>query len=380
MSEARRFNVVCCGRRFGKSTLGINRLTPALEGYPVAWFSPTYGMLTEIWRETKNAYHPLTVRKDESRRRLELSTGGVIEFWSLENFDAVRGRKYKHVVVDEAAMVRYLQEAWQAVVRPTLTDFEGSADFFSTPKGMNFFKTLYDWGQDPARADWMSWQMPTLANPYIKPSEIESARLDQPERTFAQEYLAQFLDDAGGVFRRVLASTTAELQEKPLAGHHYVFGVDWGKQNDFTVISVIDTDLNEQCYLERFNQIDYALQTQRLEALVERFKPEMVLAEKNSIGDPLIEQLSRKGMMIRPFNTTNASKTLAIEALALDIEKGSLRLLADPVQTAELQAYEAERLPSGMTRYSAPAGMHDDTVMALAIANQARREPGLQLF
>ena len=372
--------MVCCGRRFGKSTLGVNRLVPALEGYPVAWFSPTYGMLTEIWRETKSHYHAVTAHKDESRHRLELTTGGVIEFWSLTNFDNVRGRKYKHVVIDEAAMVRYLQEAWQAVIRPTLTDFEGSADLFSTPKGMNFFKTLFEWGQDEAREEWMSWRMPSSANPYLPAGEIEAARRELPERTFAQEYLAVFLEDAGGVFRKVTSALTATPQERALDGHHYVLGVDWGKQADFTVLSMIDTDLNEQVALERFNQIDYALQTARLEALVERFKPEMILAEKNSIGDPLIEQLVRKGMPVRPFNTTNASKTLAVEALALDLERGDLKLLDDPVQTAELQAFEAERLPSGLTRYSAPEGMHDDTVMALAIANQARREPGPQFF
>ena len=70
------------------------------------------------------------------------------------------------------------------------------------------------------------------------------------------------------------------------------------------------------------------------------------------------------------FQTTNASKTQAIDALALAFERGDLSIIPDPVMVGELQAYEMERLPSGMGRYSAPAGLHDDTVMALALAWQ----------
>jgi hypothetical protein len=74
---------------------------------------------------------------------------------------------------------------------------------------------------------------------------------------------------------------------------------------------------------------------------------------------------------VPPFTTTYATKTAVIDALALAFERGDLAILPDPVLLAELQAYEMERLPSGLLRYSAPEGMHDDTVMALAFAWQA---------
>ena len=48
--QARRFNVVCCGRRWGKTVLGMDRLIhPALEGKRVAWFAPNYRLLAEVW-------------------------------------------------------------------------------------------------------------------------------------------------------------------------------------------------------------------------------------------------------------------------------------------------------------------------------------------
>lgn len=372
IAEARRINTLSCGRRWGKSVLGVDRLVrPALAGQNAAYFTPTYKMLAETWRDLVRILKPATARSNASDHRLELLTGGVIDMWSLDNPDAARGRKYHRVVVDEAAMIARLEEAWQAVLRPTLTDYKGDAWFLSTPRGRNFFWTLWQRGQDPAYPDYASWQMPTTANPYIDPLEVEAARADLAERIFSQEYLAVFLDDAGGVFRRVQDAATAEPQEQAVDNHDYVIGVDWGRHNDFTVAAVVDLITNELVALDRFNKIDYATQTLRLRALAERFQPQVILAERNSMGEPLVEQLSREGLPVRPFTTTNATKAEVVDNLALAFERGDLRILPDPILIAELQAFEAERLPSGLLRYSAPEGMHDDCVMALALAWQA---------
>lgn len=369
IDESARWNVVNCGRRFGKTTLGINRaVPPTLDGLPVGWFSPTYKMLSEVWREAKAILQPIVRQVSEQEKRLILLTGGLIDFWSLDNPDVARGRKYARAIVDEAAMVKDLENAWNAVIRPTLTDYKGDGWFLSTPRGWDYYRVLYQRGQDPTYPDWRSWSMPTTENPYISPSEVEAARHELPERIFAQEYLAVFLEDGGGVFRRVLDATTAQLQDAAEPAHEYIFGVDWGKLNDFTVITVIDATAHEVVTVDRFNQIDYATQVDRLTALAERFLPFMIVAEMNSMGVPLIEQLQRRGMPIHPFTTTNATKQIAIDSLALAFERGVLRIPNDPILIAELQAYEAERLPSGMIRYGAPEGMHDDCVMSLALA------------
>lgn len=368
LTEARRFNVVACGRRFGKSTLGINRLIDgALRGQPVGWFSPTYKMLAEVWRDVSRALQPVTVRRNAQQHRLELITGGVVDMWSLDTPDVARGRKYARVVVDEAAMIKHLGESWQAILRPTLADLQGDLWALSTPKGRNMFWQMWSWGQDAGQPEWRSWQMPTAANPYIAGSEIEAMRRDMPERTFAQEVLATFLEDAGGVFRNVQAAATAQAQPGPVDGHQYVIGVDWAKSADFTVFAVIDATARALASLERFNQIDYEVQVGRLRALVERFKPSALVVERNSIGEPLIERLVRLGMPVQPFLTTNATKAAIIEGLALVLERQELAILDDAQLVAELQAYEQERLPSGLWRYGAPPGMHDDCVMALAL-------------
>ena len=65
---------------------------------------------------------------------------------------------------------------------------------------------------------------------------------------------------------------------------------------------------------------------------------------------------------------TNTTKADIIESLAAAFEQGNIRILDDAQLIAELQAYEVDRLPSGMVRYSAPEGMHDDCVMSLSMA------------
>jgi phage terminase large subunit-like protein len=299
----------------------------------------------------------------------------VIEMWSLDQPDVARGRKYDLIVVDEAAMIRHLEEAWNAVLRPTLVDTRGGAWFLSTPKGLNFFKHLYDRGADPGFPDWAAWQMPTLSNPYIPPEEVEDSRKTLPERTFAQEFEAVFLESEGQVFRKVLEAATATPQQSALEGHRYCVGVDWGRAHDFSCFVVVDCTTREVVALDRSNQVDYQIQLGRLQALAARFRPDAIYAEQNAMGEPLVEQLQRMSLPVYPFQTTNASKMAVIDGLALGLERGELRLLHDEVLLNELLAFQAERLPSGLIRYTAPEGLHDDCVIGLALAYYGASQP-----
>ena len=188
-----------------------------------------------------------------------------------------------------------------------------------------------------------------------------------PAKTFEQEFLAAFVEDAGLVFRGVRGVSTLQ-PGTPDPKHQYVMGVDWARSYDWTVLSVIDATTKQQVALDRFNKIDYAFQLDRLETMATRWHCHSIIAEANSMGTPLIETLQRKGLPVTAFTTTSQSKATVIEGLALAIEKASIGLLADETQMAELEAYDMERLPGGAFRYNAPQGMHDDTVIATALA------------
>lgn len=369
-----RFRVLACGRRFGKTELVIYEIMhDAIRGKRVAYFAPSYKMMSEVWRELKWRLRNVLTHVNQNEGYMRLVTGGLIDFWSLQTSTAesVRGRKYHKIAVDEAAMIPILEIIWNEVAQPLLVDYEGGALFCSTPKGRNFFYSLYALGLDPTQPDWACWNFPTVANPYIKPPEVERARRNTAERSFRQEYLAEFVDDAGAVFRGVGAVSILQPQAGPLASERYVLGVDWGRDIDFTVISVLESTRLRQVHVERFNQIGWSLQRGRLQKLVDHWQPWLILAEANSIGGPNIEALQQEGLPVQPYTVTSANKAPLIEGLALKIERGEIVLLDDPVQQHELKAYTMSRTATGRYTYSAPEGGHDDTVMALALSLEA---------
>src|SRR5574343_1088737 len=119
LAERRRFNVAVMGRRWGKTRFGLNRLVAmAGRGRPVGWFAPQYKLLDEAFRKCRRKLAPVIVHQDIQQHRIELISGGVVDFWTLESPDAGRGRKYALAVIDEAAMARNLEEAWTAAIRP----------------------------------------------------------------------------------------------------------------------------------------------------------------------------------------------------------------------------------------------------------------------
>lgn len=379
LEQRKRFNVVNCGRRFGKSIFGTEQILfepgGAIDGFPTAWFAPNYKLLSAAWRDILRSTANIAEGSNKQDGLIDLVGGGSIEFWTLEDPDAGRSRKYKRIVVDEAAHARHLKDAWERAISPTLADLEGEAWFISTPNGRNYFHELYRRG-DPENAghdaDWRSWTMPTSTNPHIKPTEIERQRELLPERIFAQEYLAQFIEDGGGVFRNITRCIANDdepypFEQDPGDGRGYVMGIDWGKSNDFTVFVLIDAKEKRVVAIDRFNKIDYPFQLARLRAFHSRFTRAPILAETNSMGDALIDFLRRDGLPVRGFHTTSASKGQIIESLAVAFERNEITIPRDPVLIAELMAFDQERTPSGMVRYGAPTGQHDDCVMALAI-------------
>jgi hypothetical protein len=372
--EARRFNVLDIGRRAGKTYLGEHlAIETAAAGQPTGWFCPSYKYLLETWDDLTRALRPYATKVNATERRIELSNGGLVECWTLDGSDDPgRSRKYKRAIVDEAAIAANLKAVWEQAIRPTLTDLEGDAWFLSTPKGLNYFHELFKRGQDPlAYPDWQSWQMPSSVNPFLPPKEIEAARLGLPELAYKQEYLAEFLSSEGAVFRNVEACLTA-LPTTPAEHrtHLIVGGVDWGRSHDFTALSLFCCNCACEVFLDRFNQVGWQLQRDRLLAALERWNAKYVRIEMNSVGSPNLEALrdaAPERVSLAGFETTAKSKGPLIQRLVLAFENQSARWLPDPVGKHELLAYEATITESGYAKYSAPEGQHDDTVICRAL-------------
>jgi hypothetical protein len=366
VSEARRFNVLQCGRRFGKTTLGVDlAIDPALDGKPAAWFAPTYKLLAEAWREIVRATRDVTAKISQQDKRIELITGGSIDCWSLDTPDAGRGYKYARAVIDEAGIVRDLGEAWEQAIRPTLTDYQGDAWFLGTPKGRNYFHRLFVKGQEPA-GDWKSWRFRSLDNPHLSATEIESARKDLPEQVFKQEYLGEPTDDGGNPFG--LAAISACVAPMSVA-NPVVWGIDLAKSVDYTVCIALDKD-GSVCRFERW-QAPWSETIRKIAALVNGAR---ALVDSTGVGDPILEQLQRTGRgAFEGYGFTSPSKQKLMEGLAVAIQQRKIRY-PDGVIVNELESFEYEQRETTV-RYSAPAGMHDDCVMALALAVEHLRAP-----
>ncbi len=91
-TEAKRFNVANCGRRYGKTELGKRLLAEsAIQGSRVAYLAPSYPMAHQFYREMVDSLSGLLTER-EANRRLGFAGGGFIDIWSLENGgDRVRG-------------------------------------------------------------------------------------------------------------------------------------------------------------------------------------------------------------------------------------------------------------------------------------------------
>lgn len=370
-----RYRVLACGRRFGKTLVITDEGVEMLAlGKRVGYFNLSYGQGKEVWEDFKRLAKPITSHKDESARRIETITGGVLEMWSLDNEETAknsRGRKYDLVIIDEAAFIPILLSVWDKVIQPMLMDTQGRALFSSSPNGLNDFYALFQRGGDPLKKNWQSFQYPTSANPHISAEEIEQTRLDKPEQAFRQEIMAEFMADGSGVFRGVSAVSIVPMDNRPEPGFRYVIGGDWGRAHDFTVFVIFCIDTMQMVAIDRMNQIDYHFQRERLKVLIDRWKPVMTMVEQNSIGETNIEELRRDGIDVVGFNTTAHSKPPLIEELAIAIEKRKITIIPDPVLLNEMNAFTMKRGATGRPQYGAPSGGHDDTVIALAIAYDA---------
>jgi hypothetical protein len=354
-------------------------LAAAFHGATVGWFVPTYKNGRPLWRWAEQTAAPLRKARlaDISRAEQHISfmRRGSLGIFSADNEDGARGWAFHLVILDEAA--RISETCWQEVIQPTLADYGGDAFLISSPKGRNWFWKEYMSADGTYQA---AWRAPSSDNPIPQIRHAyERAKTRVPDRVFRQEWGAEFIEDEGLVFRYIKDAAMLCPLTGPLPGRQYVGGLDWGKRVDYTVLTLLDAATHEQVHMDRMSGIDYSLQLQRIKATCARFGVTRVVAELNAMGDPLIEEGLRMGIPLEPFTTTNATKAVIIEALALGFEQRALTILTDEVLTGELEAFESTRLPSGLYRYSAPDGLHDDCVISLALAWHAASEPGAAL-
>jgi phage FluMu gp28-like protein len=367
IDEQKRFNVLCCGRRWGKSELATDILCDnALDGKTLGYFTPTYKLLDGTYNECLSILDPIIERKND-HQFIQIKGGGRVDFWSLENELAGRSRKYHIAILDECAFTKNLWKIWTEAIRATLTDYKGKAWFLSTPKGKNDFYKLFMRGKS-GEENWASWQMSTYTNPFIDPLEVDDAKHDLPALAFSQEYLAEFNDNVANPFgTQFIAQCTYPISTEPPV----CFGVDLAKSYDWTVIIGLDKNC-QVCFFERF-QKDWKTTVQTIINL----PAANIAIDSTGVGDPIAEEVARV-RTIDSVKYTAPVKQQLMEGLAVAIQKREITFPEGPI-TDELGNFEFIYTRTGV-KYSAPEGLHDDCVNALALARKIWKATGQGVY
>ena len=378
-SPAKR-KVILAGRRVGKTTVAAWISSKAvLEGRRVLYAAPKQDQTEAYWGYCKENLANLIVagyvRKNETMRMLELGAGRI-RAKTAWDADGLRSDYADLLILDEYALMD--PDTWDKVGAPMLLDNDGDAIFIFTPKRKNHAFHLYQRAIADLTGRWQAWHFTSHDNPHLSVDALAEITAEMTEDAYRQEILAEFLENEGAVFRNIEAcmhapaSTLVEHE-----GHYIVAGVDWGKQNDFTAISIGCATCHQELELDRFNQIDYVFQRGRLEVLCEKWHVGWAMAESNAMGEPVIEELQRVGLPVEGFQTTATSKPPLIENLALALEREEWQFLDDSIAKGELEAYERKvSVTTGRSSYSTPEGLHDDTVIARALMLRAAGDGG----
>jgi phage terminase large subunit len=175
----KRFNVLVCHRRFGKSVLAINELILHAVNNPLsklAYIAPTYRQGKAIaWDYLKQYTKPLMYLggdKNETELRIDLWNGSKIQIYGADNSDSLRGLGFNGVIMDEYAIMA--PRTWTEIVRPAISDTLGWVIFIGTPMGHNQFWEVYDYAQR-GHPDWFGKMYRASETQVIPDSELKEA-------------------------------------------------------------------------------------------------------------------------------------------------------------------------------------------------------------
>lgn len=367
-NENYKYYVLNIGRQFGKTMLGINQMLYWAindKGCNIAWVTPIYKQGKKVFDE----FEKVTIKSglfEYNRSDLTIQGfGSTINFFSGERPDNIRGNTFDYLIIDEMAFTR--PELWSEVLSATVLVKGKKVIFISTPKGKNHFNQLALQHNYDNRYKYFHFT--SYDNPMIDVADLDERKRNLPDHIFRQEYLAEFLDNASGLFKDVRKAVSNNFDSNEVL----FGGLDIGRADDYTVLTIINRS-QQMVYVERWRQDDWTNIINKVAEVINRFKAKTYV-EVNNQGDVFFEMLKKHcDELIEPYVTSSKTKPIMIEDLALAFEQGNITILNEGWLIDELEAftYIYDERTRGV-KYSAPQGLHDDAVISLALAIQSRK-------
>lgn len=330
------------------------------EGQNFWWVAPVYSQAKIAFRRLKRYLPRELYTSNEGELTITLPNGAVIWFKGADKPDSLYGEDVYAAVVDEASRVK--ADAWYAV-RSTLTATNGPVRIIGNVKGRkNWFYDLSRRAQngEPGYHYTKLTAYDAADAGILAYAEIEDAKRTLPEHIFRELYLAEPSDDGGNPFGLQHIERIATLAG-PTGNEVVAWGWDLAKSVDWTVGVGID-QYGQLARFERFQKP----WPETIEAIWQATGNVPALVDSTGVGDPILEQLQRKGGHYEGYTFSGPSKQKLMEGLASAIQGGRIAIDRGPLY-AELCEFEYAYTRTGV-RYSAPEGQHDDCVMALALA------------
>lgn len=375
-----RFRVVMAGRQSGKTQTGIAEIAidaMANPGHIDWWVAPNYDVMMRAWRGLLTFIPKQAIKKktESADHRILLINGSEISVKSAAAPESLVSEGLNFAVCDEAG--QWKEDAWFRGIRPMFTATAGRALLIGTPRGKNWFHRLWMMGQPGAGkdADYESFRWASIDSPFSDEKDIAEARKNLPSDIFKQEYEADPLDNAGGVFRNVRGCVRIAMMP---ADGMTVVGADFARKHDFSCF--IPMNSARQALGVYRTQIDWPTQKQQLGALSIANNFARIVGDEASVGDPVIQELRASGFQVEGVNTNSIPvKNNLITGLRVAFENSTISIPNDEVLIDELESYEytiakdRDGHETGHISYGAPEGKHDDTVIALALALWGQR-------
>jgi len=384
--------VLVAGTRWGKSAVSAYfAFRELMKSNRHIWIvSPSYSLSDKVFQyivEWLGNGFAEDVRNGTITKKKRPPSGGGPEIknkyrnsWirckSAENPEGMLGEEIDLVVMDECS--RISEDVWQSYIRQRLTSRDGKSVKISTPFGQNWF--FKEFQRVKEAEDGFAAQYRSVDSPYFEEEQWEREKKNTPERIFQQEYQASFLPDAASVFRHPQDCIKGN-QEDYDESHEYVIGVDLGRYEDYTVITVMDRMTNHLVYFDRFKGIDWELQKKRIVAVNKQYGNPVTFIDSTAVtvGDAYVRELSDSHVNVRGYKmSSNIKKRQLVEKLSVMIDQRQITYPDIDALMSELKSFGYELTSSGNVRYQAPEGMHDDAVIALALACWDLREETLE--
>jgi hypothetical protein len=379
-----KYLVVCCGRQVGKSYAAIvialkTALNPSiiksetpLKSCSIAYFMPyNDGAKMQYEKAVNFLGNTLHGTKFNSTyKTIKFNNGSKIRFYGAENETSIRGNTFDFIIVDEACYVK--DEVWQASITPTISRAMakgyGKVLLASTPKNKNWFYDYFNnTSKDFKQVKFTSYES-GLSGDVIK--EVDKQKALLPKAIFENEYMAEFLEGSRGMFDldRIIFNKIETITD--LKG--VVAAVDWGMENDYTVLSILNAKKQIIC-IQRWRKVEWHTVISEINTKLREYGNPLVYAEKNGIGNMPTKELKRLYGATYEWITTAANKTEIITRMSKDLLTTKVQ---DKLYLPDIDYVKEEfgnfgfHYENGNMKFgNMKKDINDDTVMSIAIAN-----------